>query len=453
MRTPFLILIVLTGCATSPSSKVISLSGDEAPSQEAVARSAGNIPNPSTNGSQSATGTTGPSETEGIDGVIGLTLAPQLGALVSLGEHTASVELSSTHAITAHLLIEFAAPLSSASTGIFTCTATQCEANVAISAGQTIPLTWTFVGSGAASFVPVVFTLSGADAVQAVIARYVSFSQGALSDEFVGDTLTGWIDDDPSKHDVLIQSGDQLRLQPTPSATNSNGWFREGKGPFLYRTVTGNFIVETRVHFSRANRSVGTNFGEYSSAGFLLRSPTSAPLRQRWVAFNFGYQTNELSWDTFSERFGTELKWTREAPVAGNQSDSSLYINRTPMSDVIELRACRVGADLRFFTRPDATSAWTEQQMHDYLDNDSYDYAQVDTHFRNCNVPGSASCVTTGNPFDDGAPIHFDSGTWGETVQVGMMANDGYDTHETRADFDYVRFADVTSLAECAAPL
>jgi hypothetical protein len=55
-------------------------------------------------------------------------------------------------------------------------------------------------------------------------------------------------------------------------------------------------------------------------------------------------------------------------------------------------------------------------------------------------------------PLVNGTPIRFSPNDWTDVTDVGLMGNAGYGIHETRADFDYLRFGDVDSLADCERP-
>jgi len=122
-----------------------------------------------------------------------------------------------------------------------------------------------------------------------------------------------------------------LTIVPTAS-----GWYGDFDGPFVYTTVTGDFMVETEVAAYSVNPSTPTAPPSqyYNSAGLLMRDPNHGSGTETWITHNVGYQDNVVG-------VGTEAKRTV-------QSNSRLFlfsgVNRG------RLRICRVG-DTVWLTR------------------------------------------------------------------------------------------------------
>src|SRR5437762_2744931 len=75
----------------------------------------------------------------------------------------------------------------------------------------------------------------------------------ALNDEFNDPaTLKDWTDLYPARHDVLdINNSAAGQLTAIPVAMNYNTWYSDNVGVYLYKTVTGDFVVETAVRVGR----------------------------------------------------------------------------------------------------------------------------------------------------------------------------------------------------------
>ena len=119
----------------------------------------------------------------------------------------------------------------------------------------------------------------------------------ALSDEFNGaSSLAPWqnlsiVEGWPSqiqKMDVNVTSPGALYLVPYTST-----WFEEYHGVFLYKEVTGDFIVTTRIRANGKHSAVPTS--AYSLSGIMARAPrdgltpgTWTPGHENWVFITTG---------------------------------------------------------------------------------------------------------------------------------------------------------------------
>ena len=164
-----------------------------------------------------------------------------------------------------------------------------------------------------------------------------------LSDEFNDpSTLARWTvreeaeGDPPATERVAIADG---RLQLIPTA---GGWFGDWVGALLFKTVSGDFIVETHVTASSRTNPDAAPGLPFNSGGLLVRDPASVPGDQSWIAHNVGYQSASVA---------TEGKTTVS-------SQSMLFL-----VDGIHhgrLRVCRIGDMFVLARQLDDESAWTE---------------------------------------------------------------------------------------------
>ncbi len=235
-----------------------------------------------------------------------------------------------------------------------------------------------------------------------------------LDDEFqVSSTLTQWSDLFPGRHDLLQIANDLLIMQPTQASMNH--WFADSEGPLLYKTVAGNFVVEAAVHVGRRNDISLAPTGQFNAAGFVIRdASSSSPGNQRWLMYNIGFQDSAVA---------RETKTTAA-------SLSTLYLNNTPSAVTFaQLRVCRLANTFHFFYRHPGDLAWSEE-----------------TYSPSTRVSGNGPNGATLNQ-----PLRFARGDMPGQVQVGIMAGTWAAPHDARGEFDYVRFSEASSLADCTA--
>lgn len=116
----------------------------------------------------------------------------------------------------------------------------------------------------------------------------------ALSDEFDDPaTLADWtlrhvVEQEDAQYttlDIDTSEPDHLTLVPTTS-----GWYNDFDGPFLFKMVEGDFVVEVRVRGASLNDPDLPPSQEFNSAGILARDPINGPLDERWVMHDVGRQ-------------------------------------------------------------------------------------------------------------------------------------------------------------------
>lgn len=171
----------------------------------------------------------------------------------------------------------------------------------------------------------------------------------ALSDEFTGQTLSGWTRFDqaygwPDKIKAMEVGAAPgvLRIEPYHSA-----WVRDLNAPFLFKEVDGDFDVRARVRVRGAAGDIAG--GTWSLGGIMARVPNtvrSADWRPR--AENWHFITTGVGHVAGQQM--TETKSTFN-------SYSSLKLRPFP-TGWVELRMVRVGMVIVTLARPDGESAW-----------------------------------------------------------------------------------------------
>ena len=193
--------------------------------------------------------------------------------------------------------------------------------------------------------------------------------------------------------DIDTTAPGKLVVVPTVSA-----WFEDLMATFLYKEVTGDFVVEVDAAAYQKGTAQGAPTQQYNSAGLLIRDPSSVTGSQDWLMYNIGYQDSGL---------GFEGKAT-----TGSQSE--LHFADTEGQHAARLRMCRLGNTVRMLRRLPGEPTWTE------------------THV----FPGSFPATP--------------AFTLPATVQVGIIDN-AYLVAGVRAEFEYIHFARVTDPADCTA--
>jgi hypothetical protein len=239
-------------------------------------------------------------------------------------------------------------------------------------------------------------------------------------DEFDGPALT-LTDLFPALHDVATVQNGKLTLAPV--VAQHTHWYSDSRGPMVYRSVTGDFMVETDVTVGRRADIALPPRGTFSAAGFVVRDPaSSAPGGEAWVMYNIGMQTGAAAREAKSTRKGT------------SDSLSTLYLMETGGGLTAKLRVCRLGSTFHFFHRMPGESSFVEEAFGATTSPQGNGASQ--------STPGVVP----------GGVIRFVRSDLPPTVQVGLVAGHWEQTLETRAEFDYLRFRSVSSLADCSAP-
>lgn len=213
-----------------------------------------------------------------------------------------------------------------------------------------------------------------------------------LDDEFDDPaSLDCWTNYDPGQYtllDVDATLAGHLLLEPI----NTDGWFDDGDGPFLYKMLGGDFVVETHVAAVDRNAPDMPPAQAFNSAGLVLRDPASAPAAENWLMYNLGYQDDIV---------GTEGKTT---------TNSSSELTLVEGLNSGRLRVCRIGREFHMYRWLDDETDWTLEHT----------YARPD-------LP------------DD--------------LQVGIVGNAYTAPPDLQAQFDYVRFGTATDARSCTAPI
>ncbi len=137
--------------------------------------------------------------------------------------------------------------------------------------------------------------------------------------------------------DFDITTPDAMTLVPTTS-----GWFGEYDGPFVYKLVSGDFIIETSVTVSGLADPSGPPTQTYNSAGIMLRDPANEPMGENWVIHNTGFQESEVA---------SEGKIT---------IDSISILTTTAGTLSGRLRICRFGGSIAVVRWLDGDPGWID---------------------------------------------------------------------------------------------
>ena len=215
----------------------------------------------------------------------------------------------------------------------------------------------------------------------------------ALSDEFDdAASLASWsilnvVEGTASLYTRLDIASGRATIVPIQS-----GWFGDGKGPFVYKHVTGNFVMQAHVTARNTSNAQNPPSRQYNSAGLLVRDPASVSGSENWLMYNVGFQ------ETF---VGTEGKTTVD-------STSQLFL--TPGAKSGRLVICRLGSAFSMWRRLDGENTWQETD-------------------------------------------HFDRPDLPARLQVGIIANGYEGPPDITAEFEYIRFEVPNSVNDCTTDL
>ena len=222
----------------------------------------------------------------------------------------------------------------------------------------------------------------------------------ALSDDFEDPaTLSDWtlLHEQlglPAPHELLdIDTTVAGKLTIVPLVSS---WYQDDMATFLYKEVTGDFLVEVDAAAFQKGTESGPPTEIYNSAGLLIRDPGSSLAAQNWLMYNIGRQEQFI---------GVEGKATVD-------SQSQLILIPTNGVHTARLRLCRLGDTVHMLRRLPGEATWTE------------------TH----TFPGT---------FDQTAAY-----TLPETVQVGLIDN-AYLEAGVRAEFQNIQVSRPESQADC----
>jgi hypothetical protein len=178
---------------------------------------------------------------------------------------------------------------------------------------------------------------------------------------------------------------------------STSGWFNDYDGPFVFRLVSGDFMIETYVTVTGLIDPDGPPTQTYNSAGLMLRDPANVVMGEDWVVHNTGYQ-----------EFGVES----EGKIT---IDSSSTLTTTPGAAFGRLRICRFGGDI-------AVVRWLD---------------------------GDAGWIDTTDPYPDLLPLEVQAGmavtAWNSTGNTPDFDEDP----DMIAVWDYVAFYEIDDMSRC----
>jgi regulation of enolase protein 1 (concanavalin A-like superfamily) len=202
-------------------------------------------------------------------------------------------------------------------------------------------------------------------------------------------------------------------------------WYSDQTGPFVYEYVSGDFMIETKVTSRQRNDLSKQSNQTYSSGGLVIRDPSSIQGSMKWIVYNLGYQ------DGF---FGTELKTTTPSTgfnlssLIGTSSNSVWYSNKVQdSSNQASLRTCRIGNEIRSYSRFDDKDAWLEQQ------------------YTSTTLKAGSGVAVQGAEINK--PLRLIRSDFANTLQVGLMTNDG--SGQSESAFDYFNVSRIQSFDVC----
>ncbi len=216
----------------------------------------------------------------------------------------------------------------------------------------------------------------------------------SLSDEFDdAKTMQNWKVHNRNHLKTFETKDGKLILEPNAEVKRI-AWYMDDEGPLIYKSVTGNFVAEVKLKAGSIKEYDRAPYGSFNSAGMVIRDPASEYKDQNWVMYNFGNQ---------DMGFGREAKTTSD-------SDSYLSIDSAPSKfNSGKLRFCRVGSTFYLYHWMENEKEWIPEEASE--------------EFERSDLP--------------------------QTVDVGMIINASGKPKEIRAEFDYIRFSQVNSKADC----
>ena len=231
----------------------------------------------------------------------------------------------------------------------------------------------------------------------------------------------------PSLSKVSEVKNGLLNLRGVPERA---GWYSDRSGPFVYRIVTGDFMVQTKARAVKAADGSTRPTGRFNSAGLLVRDASSSKGDMRWLMYNLGYQASF---------YGTEAKNTvpdiqkwHVQRLAGFHSASTFWL--TPLPENINeavLRICRIGNEFRFFKKLPSSDQWIEEAYQN-----------------STQVNGNGVTKPTKGVVENGV-IRFIRDDMPQTVQVGLIVNPGMPPHDGIGQFTGIKFERIQSFNQC----
>jgi hypothetical protein len=151
--------------------------------------------------------------------------------------------------------------------------------------------------------------------------------------------------------DVDETEAGALVLQPTNS-----GWFNGSIGPFLYKPVTGDFVVWAAIETGSLADFAAAPVWPYNAAGLMARAPGGQTAGERWVLHDIGTQGEGTA--------GTASKSTTFSVGTGAVTDKTEHVG--PRSGAVAL--CRVGSLFGLYRLVGVSPTW--ELMDTYVRDD-----------------------------------------------------------------------------------
>ncbi len=224
------------------------------------------------------------------------------------------------------------------------------------------------VGTGtvapAASVLPAVTPEAVSDAETATPDAAREDDLAALSDEFDdAHTLGNWQDHAAVEGwpnwietaDVNTTSAGHLYLVP-----RSSGWYQDYRGVFLFKEVTGDFDVTTRIQATGKDTPIPQR--PFSLSGLMVRAPrqvtmeTWEPGHENWLFITTGYGDN-----------APERKGKPQIETKTTKNSKSTLILRLSQTGWVDLRIVRVGTTFLMLYRWEGQS-WAISQRYERPD-------------------------------------------------------------------------------------
>lgn len=197
------------------------------------------------------------------------------------------------------------------------------------------------------------------------------------------------------------------------SMSSNDVWYNGDTGPFLYKNIVGNFIIETQVEV------YGGTPGNIPSADFkaggigIYNETTSTPGSEDWIMYNIGFNSGAIS---------TERKDTVN-------SASNLAL-RTGGSLSGKLRVCRVGNEVRLYRCLNGDGDCT----------DSANWSEEVTANSDINPDAIFGPIT---------PIVRSDFMPADSIRVGILSSSFSGPTDLGARFNYVRFFTPDDVSDC----
>ncbi len=247
------------------------------------------------------------------------------------------------------------------------------------------------------------------------------------------DTLDSLIDNDRSKHKEYLIKDSKLEIIPDGKGM---GWFSDSRGSFLYKEITGNFLLETEVEILKIDGTNGLPEAQFSSAGLLIRDSSETQGQARWMMYNIGYQNSfwgrEIKVTRSKNKFRFDLTY-----LMGLKSLSTLHMIPTEYTGKpIRLRLAKINNELRaYFINKGGN--WEEEKPTNNMETMGNG---LKTHIEG---------------FDDKT---FRPKSFGlsDCVQVGIISNPGMNTakplikfRDSAARFTYLNITSIETFDDC----